>query len=65
MVDEIFRHGVSTGEGATIEHRFLTRDGRWLTMRATFRTERRGRVYALKGILQDVSGLGRGPRRGP
>ena len=56
-VDEIFRHGVETGEGATIEHRFLTRDGRWLTMRATFRTEPRGRVFALKGISQDVSEL--------
>ncbi len=57
MVDATFRQSVRSGEGATIEHRFLTRDGRWLTMRATFRTERRGRVFALKGISQDVSEL--------
>ena len=57
LVDEVFRRGVTTGEGATIEHRLLTRDGRWLTMRATFRTERRGKVFALKGISQDVSEL--------
>ncbi|HRD27716.1 MAG TPA: PAS domain-containing protein [Caulobacter sp.] len=57
MVNAVFARGVTTGQGATIEHRFLTRDGRWLTMRATFRTERRGKVYALKGISQDVSEL--------
>jgi len=52
-----FTAGVTTGVGATIEHRLLTREGRWLTMRATFRTERRGRLYALKGIHQDVTAL--------
>ena len=56
-VGAAFRHGVATGQGATIEHRLLTRDGRWLTMRATFRTEPRGKVFALKGISQDVSEL--------
>ncbi len=56
-VDAVFTRGVTTGEGATIEHRLMTRDGRWLTMRATFRTERRGRVFALQGISQDVSAL--------
>jgi len=38
-VGAVFSRGVTTGEGATIEHRLLTADGRWLTMRATFRTE--------------------------
>ena len=57
LVDAAFVGGVTTGEGATIEHRLLTRDGRWLTMRATFRTERRGRLFALRGISQDVSEL--------
>lgn len=57
-IGETFARGVATGEGATIEHRLLTADGRWLTMRATFRTEARpGRVFALKGISQDVSEL--------
>ncbi|MDP1737374.1 MAG: PAS domain-containing protein [Caulobacter sp.] len=56
-VNAVFSRGVTTGEGATIEHRLMTRDGRWLTMRATFRTERRGPVFALKGISQDVSAL--------
>jgi PAS domain S-box-containing protein len=57
VVDAVFTQGVTTGEGATIEHGMMTRDGRRLTMRATFRTERRGRVFALKGISQDVSQL--------
>ncbi|MBI5940994.1 MAG: PAS domain-containing protein [Caulobacterales bacterium] len=56
-VNAVFKRGVTSGEGATIEHRLLTRDGRWLTMRATFRTEPRGRAFALKGISQDVSEL--------
>ncbi|MFZ4604658.1 MAG: PAS domain S-box protein [Caulobacter sp.] len=57
QVNEAFTRGVQTGQGATIEHRLLTRDGRWLTMRATFRTERRGRIFALEGISQDVTEL--------
>lgn len=56
-VGEAFTRGVETGEGATVEHRIRTADGRWLTMRATFRTERRGRMFALKGISQDVTEL--------
>ena len=56
-VDAVFRRGVSTGEGATVEHRMRTRAGDYRTMRATFRTEPRGKVFALKGISQDVSEL--------
>jgi len=56
-VSQVFVRAAETGEGATIEHRIRTADGRWLTMRATFRTEKRGRMYALKGISQNVSDL--------
>ncbi|MDB5470886.1 MAG: hybrid sensor histidine kinase/response regulator [Caulobacter sp.] len=52
-----FERGVDTGQGATIEHRIRALDGRWLTMRATFRTEKRGKKYALKGISQNVTEL--------
>jgi PAS domain S-box-containing protein len=55
--NQAFTRGVELGEGATIEHRLRAADGRWLTMRATFRTERRGRMFALKGISQDVTEL--------
>ena len=57
LVREAFDRGVRTGEGGTVEHRMSTRDGRWLTMRATFRTEPRGKIHALKGISQDVTEL--------
>ena len=56
-VEEAFRRGVATGAGTTVEHRMRTRAGHYRTMRATFRTERRGKVFALKGISQDVSEL--------
>ncbi|HYE44606.1 MAG TPA: PAS domain S-box protein [Caulobacter sp.] len=56
-VSQAFVHAVETGQGTTVEHRFRAADGRWLTMRATFRTERRGRKFALKGISQDVTEL--------
>jgi|GEM_PF-981375 len=52
-----FARGVETGEGATVEHDIQTRDGRLLTMRATFRTEPRGSLFALKGISQNVTEL--------
>jgi PAS domain S-box-containing protein len=56
-VSAAFTRGVETGEGATVEHDIHTRDGRLLTMRATFRTERRGALFALKGISQNVTEL--------
>ncbi len=56
-VRETFATGVQAGRGGTIEHRMRTRDGRWLSMRATFQTEPRGRVFALRGISQDVTAL--------
>jgi PAS domain S-box-containing protein len=53
-----FARGALKGIGATIDHRMMTKDGRWLTLRATFRTEPRanGR-FALKGISQDVTAM--------
>ena len=56
-VRDAFTAGVQTGQGGTIEHRLRTRDGRWLSMRGTFQTERRGRLFALRGISQDVTAL--------
>jgi len=52
-----FEHGVATGRGAAFEHRMATRDGRWLTLRTTFRTEPRGPAFALRGISQDITAL--------
>jgi len=57
QVGAAFRRGVATGQGETVEHRMRTQAGHYRTMRATFRTERRGKVFALKGISQDVSEL--------
>ena len=54
---EAITHSVMEGGGATIEHRIRAKDGRWLTMRATYRTERRGKLFALQGISQDVTAL--------
>jgi PAS domain S-box-containing protein len=56
-VAQVFIRGAETGEDATIEHRIRAADGRWLTMRATFRTEKRGEMYAMKGISQNVTEL--------
>ncbi|MDQ0465414.1 PAS domain S-box-containing protein [Caulobacter ginsengisoli] len=53
-----FARGALKGIGTSIDHRMITKDGRWLTLRATFRTEPRasGR-FALKGISQDVTAM--------
>ena len=57
LIRDVFNAGVQDGVAASVEHRMKTRDGRWLTMRATFRTVARGRIFALKGISQDVTAL--------
>jgi PAS domain S-box-containing protein len=57
MIRDAFNAGVQDGKPGSVEHRMRSKDGRWLTMRATFRTVRRGRFYALKGISQDVTAL--------
>jgi PAS domain S-box-containing protein len=51
-----FGAAVQRGASGALEHRLLTADGRWLTLRTTFRTEptKRG-FHVLKGISQDVT----------
>ena len=46
---------VTTGQGATLEHRLKVR-GRWTSWRATFRTEPRpGGVFALRGVSENIT----------
>ena len=48
---------VTTGVGATLEHR-LKVNGRWTSWRATFRTEPRpGGLFALRGISENITEL--------
>ncbi|WP_372782025.1 PAS domain S-box protein [Phenylobacterium sp.] len=54
---EIMGASVTSGEGATLEHR-LKVGGRWTSWRATYRTEpRAGGVFALRGISEDITEL--------
>jgi len=54
---QLMAHAVTTGEGATLEHR-LKVGGRWTSWRATFRTlPRAGGVFALKGISEQITEL--------
>jgi PAS domain S-box-containing protein len=58
LLADISRRGVELGENQTFDHRIQHKDGRWLTARATFRTERladgRSRLH---GITQDITEL--------
>ncbi|MEO8113447.1 MAG: ATP-binding protein, partial [Phenylobacterium sp.] len=57
-VFEALQAGVSDGKPGRLEHRLKSRDGGWITMRATFHTEPRpGGQFALKGISQDITEL--------
>ena len=48
---------VTTGQGASFEHRLKVR-GRWISWRATFRTLPRGPgVFALQGISEEITEL--------
>jgi PAS domain S-box-containing protein len=59
-VREAFRHATRTGEGGTIEFRLRGDDGRWRTFRSTYRAaERRGALFALKGITQNITDVAR------
>lgn len=53
-----FGESVTTGRPNSLEHRLLRKDGRWITLRSTFRTRpsRRG-FHTLEGISQDVTEL--------
>lgn len=56
--DTVMIEGVRNGAEASVQHRMLAKDGRWLVLRATFKTEPRadGR-YALRGISQNITPL--------
>lgn len=60
QVHEAFRHATRTGEGGTVEFRLRGDDGRWQTFRSTYRAwERRGNLFALKGITQNITDVAR------
>lgn len=51
---------VETGEGGSLEYRLRANDGRWFTLRATYRTEPRpGSRFALKGVSQNITDVAR------
>lgn len=51
-------HAIHTGEPGEILHRIKAKEGRWLTLKATYQTEaRQPGVYALSGISQNVTAL--------
>ncbi|MGZ6019891.1 MAG: ATP-binding protein, partial [Phenylobacterium sp.] len=53
----LMAHAVTTGEGATLEHRMKV-GGRWTHWRATFRTlPRAPGVFALKGLSEEITEL--------
>jgi len=55
---EIMRRGVKTGEPGRLQHRLMTKSGRYITVEATFRTElREGGRYALMGVSQNITAL--------
>ncbi len=57
LTQDLMRTAVSTGDGATLEHRMKV-NGRWTSWRATFRTEPRGDgVFALRGLSENITEL--------
>ena len=53
-----YSRAIHSGQADSLEHRLRARDGRWVTIRSTFRTERcRDGLFRLKGISQDVTEL--------
>ena len=59
-VHQAFIHATRTGEGGTIEFRLRGDDGRWQTFRSTYRAgEKRGELYSLKGITQNITDVAR------
>ncbi len=59
-VREAFGHATRTGEGGAIEFRLRGDDGRWETFRSTYRAaDRRGALFALKGITQNITDVAR------
>ena len=59
-VHQAFIHATRTGEGGTIEFRLRGDYGRWQTFRSTYRAgEKRGELYSLKGITQNITDVAR------
>jgi len=57
LTQELMGRAVTTGEGATLEHRMKV-GGRWTSWRATFRTEPRANgLFALRGISENITEL--------
>jgi PAS domain S-box-containing protein len=55
---EALRRAMATGEPGALEHRILTKDGRWTAWRATFHADPRpGGTFALRGISQEITDL--------
>ncbi|PIB94354.1 PAS domain-containing sensor histidine kinase [Caulobacter sp. FWC2] len=60
VVREAFGHAIRTGEGGSVEFRLLGDDGCWRTFRSTYRAgERRGELFTLKGITQNITDVAR------
>jgi PAS domain S-box-containing protein len=59
-VAAVFAQAIQTGEGGSLEYRLRANDGRWFTLRATYRAEaRRGALFALKGVSQNITDVAR------
>ncbi|ATC33579.1 PAS domain S-box protein [Caulobacter vibrioides] len=59
-VQAAFARAVRTGEGGSLEYRLRANDGRWFTLRATYRAEARpGSLFALKGVSQNITDVAR------
>ncbi|MFY8209499.1 MAG: PAS domain S-box protein [Caulobacter sp.] len=59
-VQAAFARAVLTGEGGSLEYRLRANDGRWFTLRATYRAEATpGSLFALKGVSQNITDVAR------
>jgi len=59
-VHEAFRRATRHGESGAVEFKLRGDDGRWHTFRSTYRAgERRGQLFALKGITQNITEVAR------
>lgn len=59
-VQAAFARAVLTGEGGSLEYRLRANDGRWFTLRATYRAEATpGPLFALKGVSQNITDVAR------
>jgi PAS domain S-box-containing protein len=55
-----FARAVTTGEGGSLEYRLRGDNGGWFILRATYRAEPRpGKLFALKGISQNITEVAR------